>query len=280
MMRIEPSQQGGISLKYYRIGEFAKKNGISVELLKYYDRIGLLSPVWRDESGSRYYADFQIVHLAEYYQLQKLGLSLQSIKTLWENGNLADWQKQLASSRITLEEEICERQATLRYIENLQESFKWIQHQKKWSIEQWDGGFFLEKEHTVITPLWKGTRNISEVWQRVLLNIHGNTTGKNDNFERQWGMLLPNDTPLSACNEVKLEKIPDGSCFLYAHSIPADYTQDPSHLSDAVWNFDLPLQIMTEHGLTPRGDLYQRRLCVTHEENGPQVHVLTRIPIL
>lgn len=36
---------------------------------------------------------------------------------------------------------------------------------------------------------------------------------------------------------------------------------------------------MADNGLTPRGDLYQRRLCVTHEGAEAQMQVLTRIPL-
>ena len=42
---------------YYRTGEFARKASVSVRTLRYYDRLGLLSPSTYSEAGYRLYTD-------------------------------------------------------------------------------------------------------------------------------------------------------------------------------------------------------------------------------
>jgi DNA-binding transcriptional MerR regulator len=47
----------------YSIKEFAKFSGVRQSVLRYYDEIGLFSPVRRGENGYRYYSPYQIVPL-------------------------------------------------------------------------------------------------------------------------------------------------------------------------------------------------------------------------
>lgn len=264
-------------MKYYRIGEFARMCGISVELLKYYDRKGLLRPAFRDESGIRYYADFQFVHLAEYYQLNQLGISLQNAKSLRESGSLADCLSQLTLAQTKIEHEIQEKQEILRHLSDLREMLDKIQQKNCWSVEWWEGGFFLNKDQAARSEQ-KMARSLFDVWQRVLLDSGNGSMPEQTENLRSWGTILPLSTQET---DIPMEPVPSGSCFVYYHSIPADYVSmnETAHLSNQVWNFEEPLMILAEHGLKPRGDLYQRRLCVTHEAGGDKVQVLTRIPL-
>lgn len=44
-----------------KIGDFSKLSRVSIRMLRHYDEIGLLKPVWIDpESGYRYYAPEQL----------------------------------------------------------------------------------------------------------------------------------------------------------------------------------------------------------------------------
>ncbi len=265
-------------MKYYRIGEFARLNRISVELLKYYDRQGLLRPAYRDESGIRYYADFQVVHLAEYYQINQLGISLQDARALRESGSLQDWQSRLARAQTEIEREIREKQAVLRYLSDLRERLESIQENKSWYLEWWDGGFFVTKEQAVVSQN-NLARNINEIWQRVILQGDFGKAPEHRQFRREWGTLLPLQTEHTVD---AAERIPGGICFVFSHSIPAEYerSNETTLLSGKVWSFERPLQLLSDNGHRLRGDLYQRRLCVTHEADGDQVQVLTRIPLV
>ena len=63
------------------IGRLAKAANISVDTLRYYDDIGLVTPIYiSDESGYRYYAEVQAEQLEKIKELKSYGFSLRDIK--------------------------------------------------------------------------------------------------------------------------------------------------------------------------------------------------------
>lgn len=65
---------------YMTVGEVAKKMGISVRTLQYYDKEGLLSPSAESEGGRRLYTNKDFVALHQIVSLKSLGFSLNDIK--------------------------------------------------------------------------------------------------------------------------------------------------------------------------------------------------------
>ncbi|MEM9157032.1 MAG: MerR family transcriptional regulator [Cyanobacteria bacterium P01_F01_bin.33] len=67
----------------FRIGEFSKIAQVPASQLRYYDDIGLFTPIRSDaETGYRYYSVQQLVQLNRILALKDLGLSLEQIKRL------------------------------------------------------------------------------------------------------------------------------------------------------------------------------------------------------
>jgi DNA-binding transcriptional MerR regulator len=67
---------------YYRSGEFARRTAVSVRTLRFYDKVGLLSPSQRTEAGYRLYSDADLVRLQQILALKFLGFSLDEIKAV------------------------------------------------------------------------------------------------------------------------------------------------------------------------------------------------------
>ncbi|HVA28303.1 MAG TPA: MerR family transcriptional regulator, partial [Candidatus Baltobacteraceae bacterium] len=65
-----------------RAKEFASKAGVTVRTLHFYDRLGVLSPVARTESGYRLYGDAELERLEQILALRFVGFGLGQIKTL------------------------------------------------------------------------------------------------------------------------------------------------------------------------------------------------------
>ena len=65
---------------YKRIGEMAREAGVSVRMLSYYDKEGLLVPSAESEVGYRLYNDKDGVRLVQILMLKELGFSLREIK--------------------------------------------------------------------------------------------------------------------------------------------------------------------------------------------------------
>jgi len=74
----------------YLIQQFAKLAGVTVRTLHHYDRLGLLSPKQRTESGYRLYTTDDLVRLERIMVLRYLGLSLRQIADLLSAVNLDD----------------------------------------------------------------------------------------------------------------------------------------------------------------------------------------------
>jgi len=69
----------------WKIGELAKKTGLTVRMLHHYDRIGLLSPSRYTESGHRLYSPADLAKLQQIVSLKQLGFRLKEIKAMMDN---------------------------------------------------------------------------------------------------------------------------------------------------------------------------------------------------
>ena len=81
MERSRPMTPNRIDLSL-RVGQLAKRTGLSVRTLHYYDEIGLLSPPRRAESGYRLYGTAEIVRLQQIASLRQLGFALEEIRQI------------------------------------------------------------------------------------------------------------------------------------------------------------------------------------------------------
>lgn len=66
----------------YRIGEVARRTGLSVDALRYYERLGLLPHPPRTEGGVRRYGAGVVDRVRCVKQAQTLGLTLREIRDL------------------------------------------------------------------------------------------------------------------------------------------------------------------------------------------------------
>lgn len=65
---------------YMTVGEAARKMGVTVRTLQYYDKEGLLAPSAESEGGRRLYTDKDLILLHQILSLKSLGFSLSAIK--------------------------------------------------------------------------------------------------------------------------------------------------------------------------------------------------------
>lgn len=70
----------------YYTGEFAEKASVSIRTLRYYDKVGLLSPSRYTEAGYRLYSDDDLLTLQQILALKFLGFSLKEIKACLSSG--------------------------------------------------------------------------------------------------------------------------------------------------------------------------------------------------
>lgn len=65
---------------YYKVQEFAKMAGVTERTLRYYDKIELLTPSYKNEAMHRFYTDEDFKKLKKITSLKFLGFSIAEIK--------------------------------------------------------------------------------------------------------------------------------------------------------------------------------------------------------
>jgi MerR family copper efflux transcriptional regulator len=66
----------------YQIGEVTRRLNISADTLRYYEKINMLPPIYRNASGLRSYCDKDLSRIKFIKRAQRMGFSLEEISQL------------------------------------------------------------------------------------------------------------------------------------------------------------------------------------------------------
>ena len=113
-------KHGATPQGYLTVGEAAKKMGVTVRTLQYYDREGLLAPSAQSEGGRRLYTDKDLIKLHQILSLKSLGFSLRDIKQrLISLETPAEVANALTEQAKAIREKIKQLQTSLKAIDQL-----------------------------------------------------------------------------------------------------------------------------------------------------------------
>lgn len=101
---------------FYHTGEFACKASVSIRTLRYYDKVGLLSPSGYTEAGYRLYTDTDFLRLQQILALKFLGFSLDEIRQCLRIGPTV-LQETLAFQKAMLREKRAQLNTIIQAIE-------------------------------------------------------------------------------------------------------------------------------------------------------------------
>ena len=114
------AQYKAIPQGFMTVGEVARKMGVTVRTLQYYDKEGLLSPSAESEGGRRLYTDKDLVMLHQIISLKSLGFSLNDIKQrLISLETPADVTNALTEQADDIRKKIKQLETSLKAIEQL-----------------------------------------------------------------------------------------------------------------------------------------------------------------
>ncbi len=103
----------------FTVGELARKGGVSVRTLQYYDKIGLLTPNEYSEGRRRMYGGTDIVRLQQILFLKSMGFPLEEIRDkLLPKGYGVDMVKVFQAQKAVIEEQIKHLQEAANLLEN------------------------------------------------------------------------------------------------------------------------------------------------------------------
>jgi MerR family Zn(II)-responsive transcriptional regulator of zntA len=102
----------------YKIGQLAKQAGVTIHTLRFYDRIGILKPKIRLDSGYRVYDEGDLNNLLFIQKAKMVGLTLDEISFLF---------------RLNPREENCTQMAKIlrAHISELEENLRQFRHLRK-----------------------------------------------------------------------------------------------------------------------------------------------------
>ena len=106
------------SKKLFTTGEFAKKAGVTIRTLRYYDKIGLLVPSSHSELGHRLYSKEDFGKLQKILTLKFIGLSLEDIANIMKYDlNHKDFKKSLEIQKEIMKKKIKHIQSIIKAID-------------------------------------------------------------------------------------------------------------------------------------------------------------------
>lgn len=107
-------EQGVAERRVWKVGELARRAGVSVRGLHHYEEIGLLVPSRRTAAGHRRYEDGDVLRLQQIASLRSLGFSLGEIRNCLDASGYAparviELHIARLRERIELEKRLCDR---------------------------------------------------------------------------------------------------------------------------------------------------------------------------
>ncbi|MBQ2713161.1 MAG: MerR family transcriptional regulator [Clostridia bacterium] len=137
----------------YTTGEIAKRCGVSVRTVQYYDDRGILAPSELSEGGRRMYSDADLKRMQIICFLRDAGLSIGSISALFAEKNpesiisvLLDEQEK------ALKEELSECQEKLERIEGIR---RWVKSVDDFSVESiGDIAYAMKQKNKLSKMCW------------------------------------------------------------------------------------------------------------------------------
>ncbi|MCB1138527.1 MAG: heavy metal-responsive transcriptional regulator [Leptospiraceae bacterium] len=113
--------QNGVT---YTTGKLARRAGVNLQTIRYYERSGLLPPPERNESGYRQYTENALVRIRFIKKAQALGFSLKEIQELLrlradKNRQCKEVRELVASKVEELTEKIIELQNAQETLQSL-----------------------------------------------------------------------------------------------------------------------------------------------------------------
>lgn len=127
-------------MKWY-IKEFGKLTGVSVRMLHHYDKIGLLKPSLRLESGYRVYSEADLLKLETIVALKYFGFGLSKIKQLTQKK--VETRELFLAQQAALQEQIAHLQSVNKTLKST------INHYEKHKSVDWTTIITLIKEYSM-----------------------------------------------------------------------------------------------------------------------------------
>lgn len=123
----------------YSIARAAARSGLSIDTLRYYERIGLVEPPARDSGGRRDYSDDDLTWLEFLTRLRTTGMPIRMMREYAQlrhrgTGTAARRRQILVDHRTGVRERIAELRACLDVLDYKIDNYEQVE--RKFAVEQ------------------------------------------------------------------------------------------------------------------------------------------------
>ena len=122
--------------KFYKIGDVSKIYNVSTDILRYYEKIGLLIPDSRNSNGYRYYSEKQLWKLSNIRNLRKLGVGLKEITEFLETRSLEKTEEMIDFQLDKIDNSIRQLLSLKRELEGKKESINYFKEFKDYELPE------------------------------------------------------------------------------------------------------------------------------------------------
>ncbi len=205
----------------YTIGETAKLLGVSTQTLRFYDRKGILHPIYTDpQTGYRYYSYMQFHIIDRIKHLQGFGLHLEDIFSIIKGGTVDGLMPFLQKQRDDLAEEIKNIEERIKDIEWYMNYFTYL---KDSDDDMYLYRIHQEKRHILEVPCYDSDE-LSDMEIR-LAAAKGDPKHKGLRYRRLYGYRVNFESLLES-------KFRPYTYFVYLNKAPSIETENISFLPE------------------------------------------------
>ena len=261
-------------MKFYQIGKFASKLGVTHDLLKHYEKYGIIQSKRQGDGGYRYYPYTQVPNILSSKEFQNWGFSLREISTLLKGADVSDYYRILGNRVQQMEQEQTLKHRYLDSARHLLSQVSLIKEGKfsgSWSIEEQESSYYLPhssgsdfelidiNEH--ILASWIEHLSITSIATRVYQQRPGSPYNRLSH-----GFLVSEadaqgfQIPLTDC----LIRIPRRKYLIY-HSELSTGSRELQEVIDSILRE--PFALIQKHCFSVKGDIYAKTLLKTQEED-------------
>jgi len=149
----------------FKIGDFSRLSGVSIRMLRYYDKMELLTPDQTDTfSGFRYYSAKQLERVNKIQKLKSLGFSLAIIKEILEKGDAVHLEQYFDIRKKELEEEMMKLSIQQKQIDSVKDIIVTHEDIMKYNVVL---KHFPEQDVMSIRRVIPSYNNENELWQEL-----------------------------------------------------------------------------------------------------------------
>ena len=154
----------------YRIGEFAKRMGVSPHFLKYYEETGILKPDTQ-ENHYRFYNLWDASVILECKRMKNMGFSVKESHKIVTDSTAADLEQMLQIHQQALTNELKQKQLILEALQNMRADLRLCQA-GEWQIRTVPPVWFLP--HTLEQQFVSdaGTYTQLDRWVEAMPVVH------------------------------------------------------------------------------------------------------------